>query len=362
MIIKLNLQLFAQGEKTEKPTPKKRREAREEGQILQSKEINSVVILFSCFFSLKIFGGMISSQIEKLLIDSFNIIPNVDVFFYENNLLINFMKIGYVIALTIMPILVAAFLSALIVNYLQVGFIFTTKPLKLKLDRLNPIEGFKRMFSKRALVDLVKSILKLVLVGYIAYMYLQNKMVDIVKLSQMSANSAYRIFANMTFNFVLRLLAVLLGLSALDYFFKWQEHEKKLKMSKQEIKEEYKQSEGDPLIKGKIKEKQRSIAMSRMMQDVPKADVIITNPTHYAVAVVYDNESYEAPYIIAKGADLVAQNIKKVAKENSLPIVENKYVARTIYETVEIGDIIPEDLYEAVAEILAYVYNLKNSD
>lgn len=361
MLIKLNLQLFAQGEKTEQPTPKKRRDAREDGQILQSKEVNGVVILFSCFFALKLLGGMINNQLEKLLMDSFHTIANVDVFYNENNLLVNFMKIGAVFAIIVLPILAAAFLSALIINYLQVGFIFTSKPLKLKLDRLNPIEGFKKMFSKRALVELVKSILKIILVGYVAYSYLLSKMVEIVKLSQMNAKSAYGIFASMTFNFVLRLLLVLLALSAFDYFFKWREHENKLKMSKQEVKEEYKQTEGDPFIKGKIKEKQRQMAMSRMMQDVPKADVIITNPTHYAVAIVYDNESFEAPYIIAKGKDLIAENIKKIGKENSLPIVENKYVARTIYQTVEIGDIIPEELYEAVAEILAYVYGLKNN-
>ncbi len=358
MIKHLDLQLFGQGEKTEKPTPKKRKDAREDGQVLQSKEINSVVILFMCFFVLKLFGGMMNNQLEKLFIDSFNNISNVDLFFNENNLLVNAMNIGAIFALVLVPILSGAFLSALIVNYLQVGFLFTTKPLKLKLDRLNPIEGFKKMFSKRALVDLVKSILKIVLVGYVAYSYIEKNMEEIVKLSQMSTISAYAIFADMTFNFVIRLLLVLLAVSIFDYFFKWREHENKLKMSKQEVKEEYKQSEGDPFIKGKIKEKQRKIAMSRMMQDVPKADVIITNPTHYAVAIAYDTESYQAPYILAKGTDVIAENIKKVAKENSLPIVENKYVARTIYQTVEIGDIIPEELYEAVAEILAYVYNL----
>lgn len=361
MILKINLQLFSQGEKTEKPTPKKRREAREEGQILQSKEVNSVFILFSCFFALKLFGGMINNQLEKLLIDSFATIPNIDNFFNENNLLVNFMNIGAVFSIIILPVLGVAFLSALIINYVQVGFIFTTKPLKLKLDRLNPIEGFKKIVSKRALVELVKSILKIILVGYIAYTYIESKMIEIIKFSQMEASPSYKILADMVFGFVLRLLGVLLFLAILDYFFKWREHENKLKMSKQEIKEEYKQTEGDPFIKGKIKEKQRKIAMSRMMQDIPKADVIITNPTHYAVAVAYDNASYEAPYIVAKGADMIAQNIKKIAKEHSLPIVENKYVARTIYQTVEIGDIIPEELYEAVAEILAYVYSLKNN-
>ncbi|WP_313756551.1 flagellar biosynthesis protein FlhB [Tissierella sp.] len=358
MILKMNLQLFS--EKTEKPTPKKRRDAREEGQILQSKEVNTVIILFSCFLGLKIFGGIMNTQLKKFMIEMFNEISNIEAFFNNNNLMINFLKISMVFIIISSPILIVAFLSALFINYFQVGFLFTTKTLKIKLNRLNPVEGFKKIFSKRALKELVKSILKLTLVGYIAFKYANKQMTRVIKYSGMGTIESFVNFSNLIYSFVIRILGVLLVLSILDYFFQWREHEKNLMMSKQEIKEEYKQTEGDPFVKGKIKEKQRKIAMSRMMQDIPKADVIITNPTHYAVAIKYDKDKFDAPYILGKGADIIAQNIKKVAKENMIPIVENKPLARAIYDSIEIGQVITEDLYEAVAEVLAYVYSLKD--
>ncbi len=358
MILKINLQLFS--EKTEKPTPKKRRDAREEGQILQSKEVNTVVILFSCFLGLKLFGGFMSEQLKKFMVDIFTEISNVEVFLNPNNLMINFLNISTIFIIISSPILIVAFLSSLIINYFQVGFLFTTKTLKIKFNRLNPIEGFKKIFSKRALVELVKSILKVTLVGYIAVKYANSQVTRVIKYSSMEPFESFINFSNLMYGFVIRILGILLVLAIMDYFFQWREHEKNLMMSKQEIKEEYKQTEGDPFIKGKIKEKQRKIAMSRMMQDIPKADVIITNPTHYAVAIKYDKDKFDAPYIIGKGVDIIAENIKKVAKENMIPIIENKPLARAIYDSIEIGDIITEDLYEAVAEVLAYVYSLKD--
>ena len=216
------------------------------------------------------------------------------------------------------------------------------------------------MFSKRALVELVKSILKIVLVGYIAINYALSQMTRMIKYPDMAPLNFFINFADLIYGFVLRILGVLLLLSFMDYFFQWREHEKNLKMSKQELKEEYKQTEGDPIVKGKIKEKQRQMAMSRMMQDVPTADVIITNPTHYAVAIKYDQDKLDAPYLVGKGVDIIAENIKNVAKENDVPIVENKHLARTIYASIEIDEAIPPELYEAVAEVLAYVYSLKD--
>lgn len=358
MILKINLQLFS--EKTEKPTAKKRRDAREEGQILQSKEVNTVVILFSCFLGLKIFGEFMNENLKKFMIDIFSEISNVETFLNPNNLMVNFLNILTVFILIISPIIMVAFVSSLIINYFQVGFLFTSKTLKIKLNRLNPVEGFKKIFSKRALIELVKSILKVTLVGYFAVKYANNQITRVVKYSSMEPFEAFINFSNLMYGFVLRILGILLILAILDYFFQWREHEKNLMMSKEEIKEEYKQTEGDPFIKGKIKEKQRKIAMSRMMQDIPKADVIITNPTHYAVAIKYDKDKYDAPYIIGKGVDLIAENIKKVAKESMIPIIENKPLARAIYDSIEIGEMITEDLFEAVAEVLAYVYSLKD--
>lgn len=359
MIEKMNLQLFAESEKTEKPTPKKRSEAREEGQIVQSKEINTVVILFASFLGLKIFGQFMHEQLLELIKDILNQTNNAEVFLNPNNLMYNFMNILLIFSVTVAPVIIFAFFSALLVNYFQVGFLFTSKTLQLKLNRLNPIDGFKRIFSKRAIVDLVKSVLKVVLAGSIAYSYVKNNITKIIQYSNMEVFESFLGFSNLLYSLILRLLMVLLLLALFDYFFQWREHEKNLMMTKQEIKEEYKQSEGDPLIKSKIREKQRRLALSRMMHDIPKADVIITNPTHYAVAIKYDQSMYDAPYVIGKGMDLVAENIKKMASENHVPIVENKPLARALYDTVDIGGVITEDLYEAVAEVLAYVYSLK---
>lgn len=360
MEYKINLQLFSEGEKTEEPSAKKRRDAREEGQILQSKEINTVIILFSCFFALKIFGSVMTRELSKLMINMFDILVDPELFLDPNNFMINSLNLLMILTVVIGPLLMVAFFSSLIVNYAQVGFLFTTKTLKIKLNRLNPIEGFKKMFSKKSIVELVKSILKIILVAYVAYNYVISQMTRIIKYPDMETFSFFINFADLIFKIVLRILGVLLLLSFMDYFFQWREHEKNLKMSKQELKEEYKQTEGDPVVKGKIKQKQREMAMSRMMQDVPSADVIITNPTHYAVAIKYDREKFDAPYLVAKGVDLIAENIKNVAKENNVPIIENKTLARGIYASIDIDDAIPEELYEAVAEVLAYVYNLKN--
>ena len=360
MKYKINLQLFSEGEKTEEPSAKKRRDAREDGQILQSKEINTVVILFSCFLALRFYGSYMTTELSKLMTDMFEVLTDVELFLNPNNFMVNTLNLLRIFTVVIGPLLMVAFFSSLIVNYAQVGFLFTTKTLKIKLDRLNPIEGFKKMFSKKALVELVKSVLKIVLVGYIAYSFALKQITRIIKYPDMATFTFFINFADLIYGFIIRILGVLLLLSFMDYFFQWREHEKNLKMSKQELKEEYKQSEGDPNVKGKIKQKQREMAMSRMMQDIPAADVIITNPTHYAVAIRYDREKFEAPYLVAKGVDIIAENIKRVAKENDVPIVENKPLARGIYASIDINDAIPEELYEAVAEVLAYVYSLKN--
>lgn len=209
-------------------------------------------------------------------------------------------------------------------------------------------------------MDLFKSVIKVILAVYVAYSYIKDNITKILQYPQMELVESLVGFSNLTYNVLIRVLGVLLVIAIIDYFFQWRQHEKSLMMSKQELKEEYKQTEGDPLIKSKIKERQRRLAMSRMMQEVPKADVIITNPTHYAVALKYDREKFEAPYVVAKGVDLIAENIKKIAKENDIPIVENKPLAQTLYNNIEIGQMITEDLYEAVAEVLAYVYSLKD--
>lgn len=359
MLNNINLQLFASGEKTEKPTPKRRKEAREKGQVLQSRELTSALLLVFIFLSLKIFSSYMFNSLEEHINYVYNKYLISDDFYSKKEIILLLRYIFLKTAKIVAPILGVAFIFALIINYFQVGFLFTTKTLQIKFSRINPIEGFKRIFSKRALVELVKSFLKIILLSYIVYSYMIGQVNNIMRLLEKDISNIVFYIAKTTFEIAIRIGLVLLGLSVLDYAYQWWEHEKSLRMSKQEIKEEYKQTEGDPNIKSKIKEKQRQISMRRMMQDVPKADVIITNPTHYAIAMKYDKEKYDAPYIIAKGKDIIAENIKKVARESSIPIVENKWLARHLYNNVEIGQVIPEELYQAVAEILAYVYSLK---
>ena len=359
--LKINLQLFADAEKTEEPTPKRRRDAREEGQVLQSREITAAFILLANFLILRVYGKYFITALMKYMTEIYASIDNIDTYFHQNNLALGFTKTIAVFIALVAPMLFTAFIAALIVNYLQVGFLFTTKPLKIQLNRINPVEGFKRLFSKRALMELLKSNLKIIFIGYTAYTFIKKNILKIMEFSRLETTIILKNFAGISFSFVIRIIMVLTVLAFMDYFFQWREHEKSLKMTKHEVKEEYKQTEGDPLIKSKIREKKRRMAMSRMIQEVPQADVIITNPTHIAVAIKYDADSYMAPYVLAKGVDVIAENIKTIGTENSIPIVENKPLARALYDTVEIGDIIPEELYEAVAEVLAYVYSLKDN-
>ncbi|MBE6081742.1 flagellar biosynthesis protein FlhB [Sporanaerobacter sp. PP17-6a] len=359
-IFSIDLQLFAEGEKTEKATPKKRRDTREEGQVLQSREVTSAFILLLCFIGFKIFGGRIFSNYLEFLEEVFSLISNPTDIFLESNFKVGFLKVIVEFLGAILPIGLISLLSGLLINYAQIGFLFTTKPLKIKLSRINPIEGFKRLFSKRAIMELLKSIIKVVIIGYVAYNFISNNLNTIINLPGLEMIPAIKSMSSIILDFAMKIAGVLIALAFVDYFYQWREYEKNLMMTKEEIKEEYKQTEGNPQTKSKIRETQRRLARSRMMQEVPKADVIITNPTHLSVALKYDAEKYSAPYLIAKGADNIAFNIRKIGKENDIPIVENKILARTIYENVEIGETIPDDLYEAVAEVLAYVYSLKD--
>lgn len=360
MEFKIQLQLFADAEKTEKATPKKRKDAREEGQVFQSREISSVFILLISFLVFNKFGKLIFKNLTDLMKYLYSSFENLDNLFTYDNIRIRFLSIVVIFLKTSAPVLIAASFAGILINYIQIGFLFTTKPLKPKLSRINPIEGFKRIFSKKAFVELAKSIVKILLIGYVAYSFIRKRVGILINLPSMEPIKILENFSNLSFKFGMKILGVLLFVSLLDYLYQWRSYEKNLMMSKEEIKEEFKQTEGDPLIKSKIREKQKKMAFTRMMQDVPKADVIITNPTHIAIALKYDQESYFAPILLAKGENIIAENIKKKGKENSIPIIENKPLARAIYKTVEIGDIIPEELYEAVAEVLAYVYSLKD--
>ncbi|HOM02072.1 MAG TPA: flagellar biosynthesis protein FlhB [Acetivibrio sp.] len=358
--IKANLQLFADnGDKTEKATPRKRSKAREEGQVLQSRELNSAIVLLSTFVTLRILGKYMYEQILECLKVAITVYPTNDGLFSIEGLMdvyvatvVTFLKIAA-------PVLLVALIAGVASAYAQVGFLFTTKTLGIKLNRINPLNGFKRIFSPKSLVELLKSIIKIAIVGYIGYSYIKVEMTDVLSMMDVDVKSSASYLGSTIINAAIRMCIAFVVIGVADYGYQWWEYEKSLRMSKQEIKEENKEVEGNPEIKSKIRQKQRQMSMRRMLQDIPKADVVITNPTHYAVAVKYDPKESDAPIVVAKGQDYIALRIKEVAKENKVEIVENKPLARTLYNTVEIGGKIPPELYQAVAEVLAFVYSLK---
>lgn len=352
----LNLQLFA-GEKTEKATPKRRQEARKKGQVLKSPEVNSVLILLASFLILRFFLGSMINQIQDFINNLWNqfsgvnlTIETVTPLFFS--LILLFFKL-------IVPLIGTVAVTGIIANLIQIGFLITTESLQIKLTRINPLEGLKRIFSKKALIELIKSIAKIGLISYIALSSVKDQINKFPYLMDMEVPGVLTFLGQLLFNILWKIALLLAILAVLDYLYQKYEYETNLKMSKQEIKDEYKNIEGDPLIKSKIREKQRQMAMRRMMQEVPFADVIITNPTHFAVAIKYDAQTMDAPTVIAKGQDLVALRIKEIAKKNGVITVENKSLARLLFYNVDINEQIPENLFQAVAEILAFVYRLK---
>jgi len=358
---RINLQLFAGGgeEKTEKATLKRRQEARKKGQVLHSREITTALLLLVGFAALKVYGGTAYAQVESFTRKIITEYPGMEGLYTPDALSKLFVEVFSVVALAVAPILAVTFIASLVSGYAQVGFVFTTESITFKLERLNPLNGLKRIFSVRSIAELIKSIFKIGVIGYMAYSFLRNEVYGLLATMDMSVRGIGSYIGITAVNLALRICAALIILAVFDYGYQWWEYERGLRMSKQEVKEEYKQIEGNPEIKSRIKQKQRQISMSRMMQEVPKADVVITNPTHYAVALKYDAEASPAPVVSAKGQGYMALRIKEIAGENNVQIVENKPLARTLYETVEIGDMIPPELYQAVAEVLAYVYSLK---
>jgi len=354
--IKIDLQLFSQ-EKTEKATPKKRFESRKKGQVAKSQELPSSFLFLFVFASFLALGKYFSSRFDPLFKD-----------FFTNMLLMevtipNIMELGTEILIDIVLLLAPIFILVIIVgvagNVVQIGFLLTGETMKPKLEKINPISGFKRIFSMRSLVEFLKSILKFTLIGIIVYRFIVGELDTIKSLVYVPLAETFQYIVSVVIRLGITVGALFIVLAILDYMYQKYEHEKSIKMSKQDIKDEYKKMEGDPLIKGKIKERQMKMAIARMMQEVPNADVVITNPTHFAVALKYDPNEMDAPKVIAKGMDHVALKIREVAKEHGVVTMENKLLARALYSQAEIGDFVPADLFQAVAEVLAYVYKLK---
>ena len=276
------------------------------------------------------------------------------------NIIRIFIGIMTILAKTALPIMLFIMIIGLAINFFQVGLTFNTEAIEFKLDKLNPINGFGRIFSKRALVELVKSFFKILVIGFFLYRFIHEQIMAMPQFMFFDLTTSLALVAEIIFQMAFIVIGVIMIMAFCDYGYQNWQTTQDLKMTKQEVKDEMKQTEGDPQIKGKIRQKQRQMAMARMMKEVPKADVIITNPTHYAVALSYE-KGMVAPTVIAKGQDLVAQRIKELGREARVPIVENKPLARTLYAAVQVGDAVPQELYQAVAEVLAYVYRLKHA-
>ena len=351
------------GDRTERATPKKRKDARERGQVLKSTEVNTAVCLLIMFGFLKVFWTYIVQNTMNL---SVHFINGSDIYgmeaVFDGNFVQNLFLDTLLFMLPILlPVLLVALLAGLVSNYAQVGFLFTTKPLMPKFNRINPLQGLKRIFSARTLAELVKSIIKIVALGLIIYSDLSGMITEFPGFMRGNVYQVIMEVMGIAFNIGLKLAIVLLIIAVGDFLFQWRQHEKDLRMTKKEVKDEYKLIEGNPQIKQQIKQKQRQMSAMRMMQAVPDADVVITNPTHYAVALQYDGSKHKAPMILAKGKDFVAQKIKETAKDNFVKIVENKPLAQSLYFYCEIGEYISEDLYQAVAEILVEIYQTKTN-
>lgn len=367
--LEYNLQWFAKdgpgGEKTEPATAKKLREAREDGKVAKSKELVSAVDLIVIFLALKIFISYVGNNFINVFEYIYTAIPdfitNNSVELTSETMMAFFDVVIGISAKIVAPFFLFGFCVTTLVNLVQVGWKVTAKPLKPKPDKFNPINGFKRIISKDSIFELVKSIVKIVLIIYVAYTSIKGEANNLFILYEIPLLQAVILCGNIIINAGFKISLVYLVVGIVDFIYQKHKFKEEMKMTKQEVKDEYKNTEGNPEIKGRQRQRMREASQRRMMQDVPKADVVITNPTHLAVALKYDAETAKAPVVLAKGEDYLAMKIREAAKENHIEIVENKPLARMLYANVDIGQEIPPELYQAVAEVLAMVYNLKNN-
>ncbi len=362
----LDLQFFADGpggEKTEEPTAKKLQDARKEGQVAKSQEVTHAAGLMALFILIRLLYPYMADNFTGMMRYVYGQIPSF-ITMYDGNLPMTTLRTVLNMALIrilliALPFMIVAFLIGFITNVVQVKWQISTKPLQPKLSKLDPIKGFKKIFSTRKIFDLIKAIAKIGIIGGVVYVYFLGYTASFFTLYDMSLKQAIGLLGNTIVEVGIRIAAVYVIIAAVDYVYQRRKFRKDMRMTKQEVKDEYKNTEGDPQIKGQQRRRMMQASQRRMMQELPNADVVITNPTHYAVAISYDADKYEAPRVIAKGEDYLAQRIKDVAKENDIEIVENKPLARMLYANVAVGEMVPPELYQAVAEVLAFVYHLK---
>lgn len=363
-LLAYRLQFFAKdgpgGEKTEEPTQKKIEDSRKEGQVAKSKEVASTLTLIALFVMLKVWISNVGNQLLELFPGYYDRMAEYVTLAGGQISTGTFSSlVSYAlqrVAVIILPFLLVGFVICFVADLAQVKWKPTTKPLQPKFNKLNPASGVKKLFSLQSLVELLKSILKISIIMIVIYNEFKEKWQTVLLVYHMPLMQAVIMAGDMLINIGLKIALIFIVVAAADYIFQRWKHHEDLKMTKQEIKDEFKNTEGDPQIKGKIRQRMMEASRRRMMQDLPKADVVITNPTHYAVAIRYDTDIADAPFVVAKGADYLAQKIKEIARENHIEIMENKPLARSLYANVEIGEQIPQELYVAVAEVLAAVY------
>ncbi len=359
-----DLQLFAKdgegGEKTEEPTAKKLTDARKKGQAAKSKEITTASSLLIFFIAIKIFLGFIGGR----FLESYHYLYSGITKYTDNEFTLQIAcsllgSVFQIIIITLIPFLAISFATVFISELVQVKWQISFEPMKPNFNKFNPISGMKRLFSKDKIVDLVISLVKIAVLTYIVYDFLKDRWAMVLNMYSYTLFQAIELIGNTVIDIGIRISVIFFIVAVADWRYrKWKFHED-MKMTKQEVKDEFKNAEGDPKIKSQQRARMQQASQRRMMNALPQADVVITNPTHLAVAILYDKTKYEAPIVVAKGADFLAAKIKDVANENDIEIVENKPLARMLYHNVDVGAQIPPELYQMVAEILAYVYNIK---
>lgn len=367
-LLKLNLQLFAKdgpgGEKTEPATQKKLDDARKEGQVAKSKEIVNAAFLVGVFYMLQFTIGTIGEGLIDTFNENYSIIPN---YVNRESMTIStatkvFENAMWDILLICAPILLVTVFIAFFGDFVQVRWRPTAKPITPKFNRISPVSGFKRIFSVQSLINLLKSMAIVAICLYIIYGEIVDNFNGIVNIYEISLEAALVFAGEMVFGVATKISLLYLIIGVIDLIYQRRKFNEDMKMTKQEVKDEFKNTEGNPTIKQQQRRRMREASQRRMMQKLPEADVVITNPTHFAVAIKYDLSIADAPVVLAKGEDYLAMKIKEIARENDVEIVENKPLARALYASVDVGEKIPQELYQAVAEVLAFVYGVKNRE
>ena len=343
-------------ERTESATPRRRDEARKRGQVAKSNDLASIAVLLGLLMALRGIGGTAGHILQGYFNGVFG---HLDQATLSPSLAMQQGGQAFVtLAKAVGPLVMLAMGLGMAANVAQTGPVWAVQGLKPDFNRLNPLTGLTRFVSPRSLVELFKSLYKIGLVGWIAYTTLRGAYPELLTMARLDVGQAALLIVDVVFRMALRVASAMLVLAAVDYGYQRWQHEKSLRMTKEEVRQEHKQTDGNPQLKSRIRARQRAIAKKRMMSDVPTADVVVTNPTHFAVALKYEANKMGAPRVVAKGQDVLAFKIREIAQANDVPIVENVALARALYKQVEIGREVPGDLYEAVAEVLAFVYQI----